>query len=336
MIKSFIICIFLICSTSSFSQALKNDSIKSFVDTSVALIKSNAVDTSNIRMIENILYTKAKDLNSVSELAPIYAKVFELLKDHHGGLKYKGKTYGWNKPGSSANVYLKEKLKTEKSVVSQVIGKTIAYIRIPGNDDFAFKKVDSIANDITEHINKVNSAKIKAWIIDLRVNTGGNMYPILLGLKEFIGSGDIVFGGFRNSKGESSGKWEIKEGKMLIDGIELVRKTQLKIPIKQDIPIVILTSCYTASAGEMTAISLIGRKNTFVVGEPTADYTTAVQGFKINKDAGLNLSTDYVVDRNSKVYSNNVHPDTEVVQGDNLEDLLKDKKILEALRMLKK
>lgn len=123
---------------------------------------------------------------------------------------------------------------------------------------------------------------------------------------------------------------------MLIDGIELVRKTQLKIPIKQDIPIVILTSCYTASAGEMTAISLIGRKNTFVVGEPTADYTTAVQGFKINKDAMLNLSTDYVVDRNSKVYTNNVHPDTEVVQGDNLEDLLKDKKILEALRMLKK
>lgn len=336
MIKSFLFAIFLLISTSSFSQALKNDSVKSFVDTSVALIKSNAVDISNIKMIENILYTKAKDLNSVSELAPIYAQVFELLKDHHGGLKYKGKTYGWNKPGSSANVYLKEKLKTEKSVVSRVIGKTTAYIRIPGNDDFAFKKVDSIANDITEHINKVNSAKIKAWIIDLRVNTGGNMYPILLGLKEFIGSGDIVFGGFRNSKGESSGKWEIKEGKMLIDGIELVRKTQLKIPIKQDIPIVILTSCYTASAGEMTAISLIGRKNTFVVGEPTADYTTAVQGFEINKDAGLNLSTDYVVDRNSKVYTNNVHPDTEVVQGDNLEDLLKDKKIIQALRMLKK
>ncbi len=336
MIKSFLFAIFLLISTSSFSQALKNDSVKSFVDTTVALIKSNAVDTSNIKMIENILYTKAKDLNSVSELAPIYAEVFKLLKDHHGGLKYKGKTYGWKKPESSANVYLKEKLKTEKSVVSQVIGKTIAYIRIPGNDDFAFKKVDSIANDITEHINKVNPAKIKAWIIDLRVNSGGNMYPILLGLKEFIGSDDIVFGGFRNSKGESSGKWEIREGKMLIDGIELVRKTQLKIPIKQDIPIVILTSCYTASAGEMTAISLIGRKNTFVVGEPTADYTTAVQGFKINKDAGLNLSTDYVVDRNSKVYTNNVHPDTEVVQGDNLEDLLKDKKILEALRMLKK
>lgn len=71
-----------------------------------------------------------------------------------------------------------------------------------------------------------------------------NIYPILLGLKEFIGTNNVVFRGFQNSKGESSGKWEIKDGKMVIDGIELERKTQLKIPIKKDIAIVVLTSYY--------------------------------------------------------------------------------------------
>ncbi|WES98215.1 S41 family peptidase [Chryseobacterium arthrosphaerae] len=334
MIKSFFFGIFSLIYATSFSQTFKNDSVKSFIDTSINLIRSHAVDTSNIRLIESTLYSKSKDLNSVSDLAPLYTEVFELLKDHHGGLKYKGRTYGWNKPTNSVNAYVKNQLKTEKSVVSLVIDKTIAYMRIPGNDDFSFKKVDSIANDITSHINKANSAKIKAWIIDLRVNTGGNMYPILLGLKEFIGSDHIVFGGFRNSKGESTGKWEIRDGKMLIDGIELDRKTQLKIPIKKDIPVVILTSCYTASAGEMTAISLIGRKKTYIVGEPTADYTTAVQGFRINEDAGLNLSTDYVTDRNSKIYKSSIQPDIEVLQGDNLENLKKDKKILEALELL--
>ena len=195
--------------------------------------------------------------------------------------------------------------------------------------------VDSIANDITNHINKVNSAKIKG-IIDLRINTGGNMYPILLGLKEFIGSDNIVFGGFRNSKEESSGQWEIKDGKTMIDGIELVRQIPLKVPIRKDIPIVVLTSCYTAIAGEMTTISLIGRKNTYVVGEPTADYTTAVQGFSINKDAGLNLSTDNVVDRNSKIYTSHIQPDVEVLQDDNFEDLKKGKKIIKAMELLKK
>lgn len=336
MIKSFLFITFIFFYTFSFSQTLKNDSIRSFVETSIKLIRSNAVDTSNVELIESKLYDKAKDLNFVSDLVPLYTEVFELLNDHHGGLKYKGKTYGWNKHAASAKAYLKSKLKTEKTVVSQLIDKKTAYIRIPGNDDFGFKKVDSIANDITTHINKVNSAKIKGWIIDLRVNIGGNMYPILLGLKEFIGSDNIVFGGFRNSKGESSGKWEIKDGKMLIDGIELDSKTQLKIPLKKDIPIVILTSCYTASAGEMTAISLIGRKNTYIVGEPTADYTTAVQGFRINKDAGINLSTDYVVDRNLKIYTSNIQPDIEVLQGDNFEDPKKDKKIMKAMQLLKR
>jgi len=327
--------LFVIFYTPSFSQTFKNDSVKLFVDQSIDLIKTNAVDTSKIEIIKSGLYSKGQNLDQISELAPLYAEVFELLGDHHGGLKYKDKTYGWNKAPGVDNAYLKTRLKSETTVVSQVIGKNTGYIRIPGNSDFAFKKVDSIANDITTHINEINSTKIKAWIIDLRTNTGGNMYPILLGLKEFIGSDNVVFGGFRNSKGTSSGQWEIKDGKMLIDGIELVRQVPLKTQIKKDIPIVVLTSCYTASAGEMTAISLIGRKNTSVIGEPTANYTTAVQGFKINADAGLNLSTDYVVDRNQKVYKSNIRPDFEILDGDNLEDLMKDKKILKALEVLK-
>lgn len=85
----------------------------------------------------------------------------------------------------------------------------------------------------------------------------------------------------------------------------------------------------------MTAIALVGRKNTLVLGEPTAGYTTAVQGFRINQYAGINLSTDYVVDRNLKIYSNTVTPDLEMIGGDNLEDLAEDGKIMHALKLLK-
>ncbi|MDQ1150376.1 carboxyl-terminal processing protease [Sphingobacterium zeae] len=327
--------ILLFLCLSSFSQTFKSDSVKSFVDNSINLIRSNAVDTTNINLIESILYSKAKNLDTVSDLAPLYTEVFRLLRDHHGSLKYKDRTYGWDKAERPENTYLKGRLKTEKAVVSQIIDRRTAYLRIPGNHDFAFKKVDSIANDITAHINKVSTAKIKAWIIDLRTNTGGNMYPIFLGLQEFIGD-NMVFGGFRNAQGLSSGQWEIRDGNMRIDGIKLLRQVQLKKPLKKDIPLIILTSCYTASAGEMTAISLIGRKNTYIVGEPTADYTTAVQGFTISKEAGINLSTDYVVDRNSKIYTGNILPDVEVLQGDNFENLKRDKKILKALELLNK
>ncbi|ROI05052.1 hypothetical protein EGI16_06935 [Chryseobacterium sp. G0240] len=322
-------------STFSFSQGFKNDSIKSFIDKSIELIEVNSIHIENLSNIRNELYNKSRNLNSVDQIVPLYEQVFKQLNDYHGGLKYKGKTYGWSNSNAMTNAYLKDKIKIDKGTFSKVIDKKIGYIRIAGNNDFAFKKVDSLADDIVSHINHINSNKIKGWIIDLRLNTGGNMYPILLGLKEFIGN-NIIFGGFRDAHNKPTGNWEIKEVRLLIDGVVLNRKTDLDYPIKTDIPVVILTSCYTASAGEMTAISLIGRNNTFIVGEPTANYTTAVQGFEINSDAGINLSTDYVVDRNLKVYKSNILPDFEVLGGDNLEDLKNDHKIIKALELLKK
>lgn len=333
MNKYFLLGCFLLFSTSLFSQQFKNDSVKLFIDKSIDLIRSNSINIENLDLIKGELYDKSKDLSSIDQIAPLYKEIFKKLNDHHGSLKYKDKTYGWDKALATDNPYLKLKIKSENKVVNQIIDKKFAYIRIPGNNDFAFKKVDSLANDIVSHINQINSNKIKGWIIDLRLNTGGNMYPILLGLKEFIGN-NIVFGGFRDPQNQSTGNWEIMAGKMIIDGVELERKSLLKMPVG-DKPIIILTSCYTASAGEMTTIAFIGRNKTFIVGEPTANYTTAVQGFKINKSAGINLSTDYVVDRNLKIYKGNIKPDFEITGGDNLENFNKDSKIIKALELLK-
>ncbi|QQT27921.1 S41 family peptidase [Sphingobacterium spiritivorum] len=335
MNRYFLLVWFLLFSTFSFSQSFKNETIKSFIDKSIELIEVNSIHTENLENIKRELYNKSQSLNLIDEIAPLYEEVFKQLNDYHGGLKYKGKTYGWNNPNAMTNAYLKDKIKTNKNTFSKVFDKKIGYIRIIGNNDFAFKKVDSLTNDLVFHINNINSNKIKGWIIDLRLNTGGNMYPILLGLKEFIGD-NIMFGGFRDAHNKSTGNWEIKEGKLLIDGIVLDRQTDLDYPIKTDIPVIILTSCYTASAGEMTAISFIGRNNVSIVGEPTANYTTAVQGFEINENAGINLSTDYVVDRNLKVYKSNILPDFEVLDGDNLEDLKNDLKIIKALELLRK
>ncbi|QJB35564.1 S41 family peptidase [Chitinophaga oryzae] len=318
----------------SGAQTFKNDSIKLFLDRSVHLIKSNSINAGNIEPIKNVLYERSKNLTSIDEVAPLFEDVFKGLDDYHGSLKYKGKTYGWAKKSSYVNPYLKARLRTETSVSSQLIDGSYGYIRIPGNNDFGFKKVDSIANDIVSHINIVDTERLKGWIIDLRVNTGGNMYPILLALKEFIGN-DVIFGGFRNAQNESSGNWEIKDNHLLIDGTRLERKSGLAYPNKARIPIVILISGYTASAGEMTAISFIGRPNVYLVGEPTANYTTAVQGFEIGETAAINLSTDYVIDRNRKIYKNSIIPDFEILSGDNFENMYEDDKIRKALLLFK-
>ncbi|WP_343531353.1 S41 family peptidase [Pedobacter sp.] len=319
---------------SSTAQTFKNDSVKLFLDKSIEIIKSNSIHAENIDSVKSVLYEKSRNLATIDEVAPLFEEVFKSLNDYHGGLKYKGKTYGWSKKSSYVNPYLKAKLRTETKVNSQLIDGRYGYIRIPGNNDFGFKKVDSIANDIVSNINLIDSKNIKGWIVDLRVNTGGNMYPIMLALKEFIGN-DVIFGGFRNAQNKSTGSWEIKGNRLLIDEILLERKSRLNYPDKTHTPIVILTSGYTASAGEMTAISFIGRPNVYLVGEPTANYTTAVQGFEIGKAAAINLSTDYVIDRNHKIYKNSIVPDFEILNGDNFENIDKDAKIRKALKLFK-
>ena len=88
----------LFASVSLIAQQFKNDSVKVFVDQSIDLIRSNAVNSSNIDLIKKGLYSKAQNMERASEAAALYSEVFELLGDYHGGLKYKGKSYGWNKP----------------------------------------------------------------------------------------------------------------------------------------------------------------------------------------------------------------------------------------------
>jgi len=334
MNKIFTIVLVGLFSTSLYSQSFQNDSVKTFVQKSLEIIENHAVNLDNINKIRDLLNSNSKNKNSVEEIAPLYEDVFKYLDDYHGSLKYKDKSYGWTVSSKSHNTYLKEKIKKEKAVKALLLDKNIGYVRVPGNNDFAFKKVDSIANDIVANINSINSKKVKGWIVDLRVNTGGNMYPIMLGLKEFIGN-DLVFGGFINSKNEITGNWEIRKNQLLIDNNLLERKSELTIKPKIDIPIVILISRYTASAGEMLLISLIGRPNTYIVGEPTANYTTAVQGFVINENAAINLSTDYVFDRNNKKYTQSIIPDYEIISGDNFENLDEDSKIIKAIKLLK-
>lgn len=52
-------------------SAFKNDSVKSFIDKSIELIKSNSIHTENLGLIKSELYTTAKDFSSVDELAPL-------------------------------------------------------------------------------------------------------------------------------------------------------------------------------------------------------------------------------------------------------------------------
>ena len=71
----------------------------------------------------------------------------------------------------------------------------------------------------------------------------------------------------------------------------------------------------TGSAGEYTAIGFIGRPDTQIFGEPSADLTTGISGFILLDGAAIGLATSAMIDRNGTAYPSGVEPDT-LVESD--------------------
>lgn len=314
----------------------KNAQVKEYLDKTLLIISSNALNKDKIdwSSLKVDLYGKAKDAHNIEDILPVYPYLFEKIDDHHGWLSYKGKNYSWSKNIQTVkNETVKNAVKKYKNAHSSLLSKNIAYIRISGNSDFSAKKMDSIASNIVDEINKVNSRKIKGWVVDLRLNTGGNMYPMIAGISDLIGDNEKV-GGFITSDHKPDGDWLLKNGNVYVDSNQVLDRKKLETPIKKQLPIAVLISGYTASSGEMTAITLIGRDKTKLFGEESAGYTTSNQGFEVDENSGLNLAVSYVVDRNGKIYSDNIKPDFEIIAGDDFEDLKKDKKVISAIRWI--
>lgn len=313
------------------------NSVRNYLDSTFHIIEKNALNKSKVNWqeLKKTVYDRAANAQTYEDILPLYPYIFEQLDDHHGRLNFKNKSYYWQgNEVHAANKVVETAIKKYPEPHAQIIGKNIGYILIPGNNDFQFKHVDSIIITVKKAIAKVSSKQIKGWIIDLRSNTGGNMYPMIAGLSRLIGDGKA--GSFISFEGKPTGSWSIKDGVLFYETTRVSAVTDQGYLVPANIPLAVLIGDYTASSGEMTAISLIGRKKTVLIGEPSRGYTTVNNGFPINSDSGLNLAIAYAADRNDILYPKRVTPDIVVTGGDDFDQLENDLKIKQAIQWLQK
>ena len=130
-----------------------------------------------------------------------YGKNDKTIDDAHKTIKY---ALFLLQDGHSVFVSSKEMKKeysdtTAKKITSIVseYNNEIGYIKIPGfigNE----RLEKAFAARIQNLIRNLDKQKISGWIIDLRGNTGGNMWPMLLGIGPILG--DAIAGYFVNDK----------------------------------------------------------------------------------------------------------------------------------------
>jgi C-terminal processing protease CtpA/Prc len=285
----------------------------------------NNVDWAALRDSVN---RRTRDAKTIRELMPAIVFIYEAIGDNHGFLAYKGRRYDKGRDFQPRSE-LAAGFRLGNRIRIAMIDKKTGYVSIPGNP-FSGEAANKHAQQIQDSICKLDKAGAKNWIVDLRMNLGGNMHPMIAGLSGILDEG--VLGYFIGPNGEKS-DWKLRDGVIYSDDKETARITK-GCKIEAGSRVAVLISQITSSSGEVTAISFKGRPNTKFFGENTAGAVTANEAFDIDKNSMLVVATSFEADRNNVVYKDFVRPDVLMIDGDNFNDLRQDKKIQAALQWL--
>jgi len=140
------------------------------------------------------------------------------------------------------------------------------------------------------------------WVVDLREDRGGNMFPMLAGLAPLIGTGDL--GKFVDRSGREK-PWPVRriyvDARMDISAFEA--------PDLRSARVAVITGRNTMSSGEAVAIAFRGRANTRSFGEPTAGKSTGNEGFELGDGSMMLITTVLMADRNGVRFGRPIEPD---------------------------
>lgn len=327
-----IVSVIILLFSSFLVAAQPVQSLKWLVDSSLSIMEQHAINRKQVNWseIRTAVYKDTKGLTERDSVLYKLKSVFRQIDDYHGGFQVKNKYLKWEEGRRS--VVVDKLIDSAIKYAPQILVKrfdNIGYFRVPGGTT---KNVSYVTQMLIDSLCTIDPATIDGWIIDLRLNTGGNSWFMLNSLSWLIGDGQA--GGIRYTDGRTDDKIRIKDTKVIgYNQTFSIDKNTCGLADK-NLPVVVLIGPKTASSAEVVALAFKGRKNTILMGEPTAGYVTNNNSFPLAPDITLVLATGYMLDRNGKAYNSSILPDMEVIGGDNPFLLDQDKKVLEAIKWL--
>ena len=217
----------------------------------------------------------------------------------------------------------------------QMLDGTIAYLTVPRCVGADADALQFYARTLRSEVLRLQSHRPVAWVIDLRFNGGGNVWPMLPGLYPLLGEGvlttsvvnDIIVSRVGCRADEA---WLERDGQ---------RSVQLSIKPFGELssshataaaaatatatatahgtayaPIAVLIGPWTMSSGELVALAFRGHSRFF--GEPTAGLTTVTDYFPLADGSVLNLPIAHMADRTGWTPRGSIRPDEPIEAGD--------------------
>jgi carboxyl-terminal processing protease len=144
------------------------------------------------------------------------------------------------------------------------------------------------------------------WVVDLRRNAGGFPFSMMSPLEPFLP--EQVVGGFVYGDDKRE-LLRFRNGEVVVGERVLWTNptpTRLADP---NVPVAVLTSNSTGSAGEIATLAFYGRPNSRIFGARTVGVTSANVGVTLPDGSFLMVTHSYDLDRTGKVYDAPLQPD---------------------------
>lgn len=184
----------------------------------------------------------------------------------------------------------------------------VTTIRLPtligggaGSDSFGQQYIDTVTTALADA-----APSTTAWVVDLRDNHGGNVWPMLAAVAPLLDDGTVeTFESVDRSTVVS-----VDGGAVSSDGVQQAEATT-PLP-KVDGPVAMVIDGMTGSSAEAAAIAFIGQSDVRVFGQPSYGFSTANQPVRLYDGAVVNLTVAVDADRTGKRYGVPIRPDTVV------------------------
>jgi hypothetical protein len=189
-----------------------------------------------------------------------------------------------------------QKPATEGAKVSVLARDGVGYITVPAYTTKDVKSQKKFVGNALRDIRNASTGVDLGWVVDLRSNEGGNMWPMLRALEHLLGT--KVIGSFVYPNGE-------------VENWQLPKSAGSSKFTLEAAPVAVLIGKHTASAGEAVAIAFKGRPNTRFFGAATFGQTSGNKEYPLPDGSEIVLAVAKERDRDGNIYDGPVTPDVD-------------------------
>jgi hypothetical protein len=157
------------------------------------------------------------------------------------------------------------------------------------------------------------------YVLDLRGNTGGNVWPMLTGLSPLLGDGPA--GRSVDASGNVEHYAELREGSAIVlaeegRGLTMMTAASWRPTALTQTPVALLLDDGVFSSGEGVAVAFKGRAHTRFFGRRTGGLASSNNGYTLSDGTNLVITIAMMMDRDGSIYPHGIDPDQVVDAGD--------------------